>query len=444
MTPEQIQIASDLNGATFPPGSADKRFVRQMAWTAEHNPTKSLTPAQDQYLRNLAFKYRRQIPLSTSIGADPSKSLSVLQWMAPALVKNGFITNEPWISENCTEAAGMYREKNLQIAAVLFAAMHPHAIDYLRQAPVIACGLASQWRLNDAKGRNDAASTVKSMLQHGPKLRVVMDYLGLAYPLRRIGSPHISTVLTTTFQTMLHVHPSELSQAIPTDPIQMDLWLEACRRWFIKDRVRAPHSLFYRETRPYIRWGVIAIGRAIRDGDFPGPFYAEDVADFAIASHLTFNWNWTWGQALRASGEWHLQFHSGVAAELPGSDIVVDYGPLPVKAEIDGFEIVALRSRSDFLLEGRRMHHCVSTYFTEVQGGYSRIYSIRKNDVPVATGELRRIDGGLSWKAGFGENVDWSIHQIKGPCNAIPLREAKAAFEIFLTQVNQQEQAEAA
>lgn len=61
MTPEQIQFAKALAGVTFPPGTATKRFAKDMAHAAEHQPDRELTPKQAEYLRTAVIRFRRQI-----------------------------------------------------------------------------------------------------------------------------------------------------------------------------------------------------------------------------------------------------------------------------------------------------------------------------------------------------------------------------------------------
>lgn len=47
---------------TYPPGVNTKRFARDMAWNAEHQPQRALSPKQALYLRQIVVRYRRQIP----------------------------------------------------------------------------------------------------------------------------------------------------------------------------------------------------------------------------------------------------------------------------------------------------------------------------------------------------------------------------------------------
>lgn len=62
MTPEQIQIALALRGVVFPPATNVKRFAESMIYLAQHRPAAELSPKQAVFLKNLAWKYRRQLP----------------------------------------------------------------------------------------------------------------------------------------------------------------------------------------------------------------------------------------------------------------------------------------------------------------------------------------------------------------------------------------------
>jgi len=64
MTELQIEIAKALGNCSFCPGTAQKRFARNMASLAESEPGRELTPKQAAYLYDMAHRYRRQLPRS--------------------------------------------------------------------------------------------------------------------------------------------------------------------------------------------------------------------------------------------------------------------------------------------------------------------------------------------------------------------------------------------
>lgn len=61
MTPEQIAKAKALAKCSFGVGSTAKRFVRDMAWNAEHHPELELSAGQNAFLCGLCWTYRIQL-----------------------------------------------------------------------------------------------------------------------------------------------------------------------------------------------------------------------------------------------------------------------------------------------------------------------------------------------------------------------------------------------
>lgn len=62
MTDAEKILARAIGLVTFCPGIGTKRFARDMAWRAEHNPLAPITKPQRAYLIAVAIKFRRQIP----------------------------------------------------------------------------------------------------------------------------------------------------------------------------------------------------------------------------------------------------------------------------------------------------------------------------------------------------------------------------------------------
>jgi hypothetical protein len=61
MAQDQIERAKALSKCTFLPGTHEKRFVKAMAFWAEHDPDQDLTEKQAKYLTDLIRKYRKQL-----------------------------------------------------------------------------------------------------------------------------------------------------------------------------------------------------------------------------------------------------------------------------------------------------------------------------------------------------------------------------------------------
>lgn len=64
MTPFQVIRAQALERCSLLPASADKRFIRDMAFRPRQAPPPSLTERQALHLERLAWKYRRQLDRS--------------------------------------------------------------------------------------------------------------------------------------------------------------------------------------------------------------------------------------------------------------------------------------------------------------------------------------------------------------------------------------------
>ena len=61
MNPDQIAKARALSKCSFSPGTPDKRFVRDVAWSVAHHPESEMSAMQEAYLAALCYKYRLQL-----------------------------------------------------------------------------------------------------------------------------------------------------------------------------------------------------------------------------------------------------------------------------------------------------------------------------------------------------------------------------------------------
>jgi hypothetical protein len=77
MTDEQKRKATALRKCTFPVGSSQKRFARDMADVALHHPEKELTEKQVKYLDILFHQYRRQIRVSHARLCDCNEAKNI-------------------------------------------------------------------------------------------------------------------------------------------------------------------------------------------------------------------------------------------------------------------------------------------------------------------------------------------------------------------------------
>lgn len=62
MTPQEREIAINLDRCTYLPGSFEKRFARDMAFFAQNDPDREMTARQRSWMLTQLKRYRRQIP----------------------------------------------------------------------------------------------------------------------------------------------------------------------------------------------------------------------------------------------------------------------------------------------------------------------------------------------------------------------------------------------
>jgi hypothetical protein len=62
MTYAEIELAKALGSCSYPPGTSQKRFARDILFLAENDPDKELSDRQRHYMQLMAWRYRRQMP----------------------------------------------------------------------------------------------------------------------------------------------------------------------------------------------------------------------------------------------------------------------------------------------------------------------------------------------------------------------------------------------
>jgi hypothetical protein len=349
------------------------------------------------------------------------KEMTILQWLAPSMARDGLITNCDWIPPACATAVGLFSDNRLHLPATLLAALSPYAIDYLQQAPALVLAATGDARLMLREERLKVARQFIAACGHGPRLNELMKTYGLATPLRALSGHalrHKHWDLLTALSTL---PASALAQSIPKTLDQQRNWLEALARWRL-------------HTGRRFNNGELLLGWAAANlGDARYRRYIGDIADFAGSNFRTFNPRWTLEHAKAASDRWHAAVALrpfGFAAMAPDWEKPIDYAPLPSQLEAEGFTFHALQTRHDIYIEGELMHHCVRTYADRVAAGHSRLYSVRLNGQRVATLEL--------WQAGRFAPVPtrYEQAQLKGPCNARVPKEVAAAVAVFVRRAN--------
>lgn len=454
VTAEQIELAKALGQCTFPPATPQKRFARDMLAIAENNPDRPITDKQDRYLRDLIAKYRRQIPINKIVvNSNNDLTLEVLGRLAPELVKAGLLKNEAWVQSHCAEAVRMFSEEKLHIAATLIAAIHPYAIDYLRQAPILALAITGgpsrrvdSVQIQKASVRLAHAKKLRALFDGGVKTRDLLKAYKIAPPLRAISGGAFRSWHHNLIGGLGRLPPSTLAQAIPVDPELQFEWLERIYRWVQHLSYRFGDLVFF-------EWAV----SAIRPVHGERGLNVTTVADFAYANAAKFNTAWTWEGAARRAQEWHkvlarqsrdeqLRNRYGI-----GWFDHVDYGDLPVELRLGPFEFKALRSGEELRAEGEAMHNCVADYVDAVIVGRSRIYSVLMNGDRVATLEiikgrsrpfirelpsLSEPEPDRMTPVKVEMKTEWRINQIEAPCAERPPQNVVAAAQHFVDIVS--------
>lgn len=343
-----------------------------------------------------------------------------LQWMGPQLARSGLVLNEGWVERRAAEACALYIDKRLHPMASLLAVMHEHALDYLRQAPILVLGV---WGKPTARpksiDRQMIAYKFGPLIRRGMKLKTLMGEFGLPLPMRKILPVQIDCDRTNLFLDRLArmIEPSALSQAIPEDAGAQSDWLCALARFDARARLRVEVQAMGRAAyAERFAWAAPALARAIAAGEDVTD--ADDMVDYLASRGHPFNPRWSWLRARELSHAWHRGEAEGArdTARIgfpPEGEF--DFSPFPERRTVQGLEFVALRSVLALREEGRKMQHCVGGYHAELSAGH-RFYSIRRAGQLLATAQL----------------VHSTAVQVKGPRNADPKKEVMVALGKFL------------
>jgi hypothetical protein len=348
------------------------------------------------------------------------KDMTALQWLAPSMARDGLITNSDWIPSASATAVTLFSDRRLHLPATLLAALHPFAVDYIKQAPALV--LAATWdaRLMYREERLKVARRFIAECSGGPRLNELMKAYGLATPLRALSGHALRYKHWGVLKGLSSVPAMALAPCIPHALGAQRNWLEAVACW-------RQHMGRFHDGELFLGWAAANLG----DDRFRRSI--TDIADFAGNNRTAFNTRWTLAQAKAASDRWHAEIARrpfGLAAMAADWQVTIDYAPLPSQLVVDGFAFQALQTREAIYVEGERMHHCVRTYADRVVAGYSRLYSVRQGGERVATLELRK-----AWRSG-SPLPRYELAQLKGPCNARVSRDVAAAVTAFVRRVN--------
>jgi hypothetical protein len=319
------------------------------------------------------------------------------------------IADPDTLTQCALRAAGAYKTIEMQDCARFAAGVHPCAVDYLEQAPVLTVAvMAGGGKLAGGRGnRAYAAFKFGGLCARGAKLRDVMAAYALPVPMRKIAAGALSLDYEDALIGLGRVAPSTLSQIIPSAVSRQRKWLRAYQAF--RDRLR--HSCT--DPNAHATWAATRIAEhRVSWGA------AADVADFVAMGDQPINPAWSWGRAEQAARDWHDRLSAGDANRKFGvmAGQIVDTGSHPDHFVVDGFEFVALRTPMAIHTEGRYMRHCVSSYVSYVINGVASIVSVQRDEERIATLELRK----------------GRIAQLKGRFNSAPAADTRAAAEKYV------------
>ena len=167
------------------------------------------------------------------------------------------------------------------------------------------------------------------------------------------------------------------------------------------------------------------------------------MADFVSAHPDTFNPLWSRERARAEEQNWHAEL--GRDTRIPSAsgvplDTVIDYRPLPIRWDHEGYSFLALQTGKALHSEGATMHHCVKTYWANVISGQSRIYSVLQEGNRVATLELfcqpARYGRRGTDRSTAEKSNRYQVRQLAGPFNACPTPDVSKAVRAFVEEIN--------
>lgn len=336
---------------------------------------------------------------------------------------------DDWVSNNTRKAERMFGNQGVRPAAIWLAALHPRAIDYLEQAPVLALAATFGGKASSRSERAYVAMNFKPLIERGARLRDVMAAFRVAYPLRALSPTAIRPGIWSIVQAIsANVDPSTIAQAIPAVPTRHMRWLgDLDALWSaLRTRADAHDGEGEKANAAILRWAMLALSRAVAAKEAAGSECGE-LADFLVCNRNDFNPRWTWRKLIDESTAWHVALANAQIDKINDGkyDTDVPYGAFPAEVVIHHdakggcFEFHALRSLRALVIEGKAMHHCVASYYRDIQSGRARIYSVRKDGRRVATAEFVSLPGRIS------------ARQVKGVCNARPAKDVLTATDVF-------------
>jgi hypothetical protein len=261
--------------------------------------------------------------------------------------------------------------------AEFIASLHPRAIDYLEQAPVLAAAFGV--KRNTRADRLYVAMRIGGPIERGERLRAVMSAVGIHTPLRKLKPYAIAPFMSEFVRELDDLDPSTLSQSIPDKPNDQRKWLASLRAW--RERLALNHQ----PRKLGFSW-IARNAKHCEEGQ------AADFADYLSRHPNAPIGSWSFERMANEVQLWHDRLAADRALMNVGIGItpetVIDLSDWPDHATVAGFEFFKLSTPSMLMEEGRRMRHCVASYIPNVINGNCHLFSIRADMRRMATLEI--------------------------------------------------------
>jgi hypothetical protein len=351
--------------------------------------------------------------------------MTPLQQLAPDLVRDGLVKNCDWVQKACERVAELFTERSLRLKATFLAALHPMAVDYILQAPVLVLAIFDDRDLSFRIDRLVVAQRFTLLCATRPRLKVLMRHYGLAPQLRTILPQAIIPSGLAVLKQISSVPPSTLAQIIPDDVCGQTTWLAALREW-----VRHARRYFQKEDL-LLEWAARNLQEAGRD--------VAMIADFAGNNTDSFNGAWSLASARLAAERWHDEILQKRESARGGMETLstsaypttwTSVEPFSACGVVGEFSFSALRTWMELDEEGQAMHNCVGTFTDRMLVRESRLFSIRKAGRRVAT-----LDIGNNILGSVSEGP-FEVAQLRGPCNQDVDQAVILAAETFIFNTN--------
>lgn len=276
-----------------------------------------------------------------------------------------------------TRARKLFPNQGMHRSAEFIASLHPNAIDYLEQAPALACAFGVKH--NTKADRLYVALRCGGPIQRGERLKNVMASVGLPYQLRKLHGSAITPYTSTFIRETAAIPPSTLAQCIPDKSGDQRKWLKAIRDW----RSRA-HMRTWMSPKVGFVW-LATNAKHFEVGE------AGHIVDYLAHNNPADFERWSLARMRNEVDLWHDRLNIETAfKDVHGltPDTIVDFSDWPDHDELDGYEFFKLSTPRMIMDEGRKMRHCVASYMNEVISGKTHLFSMRQEMRRIATVQI--------------------------------------------------------